>query len=452
MESPFSQSSQQSTEVIETPADKKTGDIRQTTLFGTIPHEENNVEQRHASPEKLESEPKAAVQPPKTEYTDEYIKKYLSSAHGSYLFDMRYWKRADRTEIVERLQSGWKDATNDGHGNLLIRTWLERGKPIDEITDFLMSIRDRQIVQMRDSWRHSLCRHTSHSAEHFDEVYSYYVGCCRALGQKPEPANVINEIARKKGEKNDDSTPGEHGITEPKHDSFEQAESKRGTKTDNLQLEKTAATKQAPSKYSKGDHVRFTRLDRKIEGVVKEAWWSKGSWHYSIDAGDTLYGSISERDILQVERPAAAKLPTTLKRGKPRQKTPKTKKRRTKREARTTTPAPPAMPKSSGGMSKITEITAYRAGDIFGDKAIDPEKDVVSIKTENKARLVLSVPRGTIFRDGEWHVFDRKQMTRSVGFEKSRFGAFTRRYERWPCKGLEVETVKNAKGFLTIAT
>jgi hypothetical protein len=100
--------------------------------------------------------------------------------------------------------------------------------------------------------------------------------------------------------------------------------------------------------------------------------------------------------------------------------------------------------------SRIAGIKVRTAKEVFGGAAKDPDRAVAVIWTENGARLVLTVPLGSRYQDGRWIVFDREAFERSVGHERSRFGAFLRRYKKFPRVGMVVKTSADGRGYWTI--
>ena len=96
--------------------------------------------------------------------------------------------------------------------------------------------------------------------------------------------------------------------------------------------------------------------------------------------------------------------------------------------------------KSVAETSKIASVEVKKASEIFGKKAIDPEKRIIKIETENDADLTISLPKGLDYVDGKWRVLNKLQFTRSFRNKASKFGAFARKYEKWPNVGAEVET------------
>ena len=99
--------------------------------------------------------------------------------------------------------------------------------------------------------------------------------------------------------------------------------------------------------------------------------------------------------------------------------------------------------------SVVSRIEVKSCREVFGDSAYHPDRPAAIVWAENGARLVLGVPLGVKYVDGRWEVFDREAFERSVGYKKSKFGAFIRKYG-WPKVGLEVETAEDERGYLTI--
>lgn len=100
--------------------------------------------------------------------------------------------------------------------------------------------------------------------------------------------------------------------------------------------------------------------------------------------------------------------------------------------------------------SKIATIEVKTAGEIFKDKAKNPDKPTVRIETENGATLNISQPKGMTYADGKWSIHNKLQAHRSTMNKQSKFRAFLQRYKQWPHVGLEVDTSVDPEGFLRI--
>jgi hypothetical protein len=104
------------------------------------------------------------------------------------------------------------------------------------------------------------------------------------------------------------------------------------------------------------------------------------------------------------------------------------------------------------GKSKVANIEIKAARAVFGERAFNPDRPVVVVWAENGARLPLMVPLGVKYMDGRWVVFNQRAYSQSVSYEKSKFGAFVRKYGGMPVVGLLVETQVDDRGFLVICT
>ncbi|MEM3452505.1 MAG: hypothetical protein QW835_02630, partial [Candidatus Hadarchaeum sp.] len=102
------------------------------------------------------------------------------------------------------------------------------------------------------------------------------------------------------------------------------------------------------------------------------------------------------------------------------------------------------------GASRIVRIELKTGKEIFGLKASNPDRPIAVVWTENGARLVLTIPLGAKFQDGRWHVFDPEAFKSSIENPKSKFGAFFRRYRRFPQIGMVVKTAVDSRGYWTI--
>jgi len=98
-------------------------------------------------------------------------------------------------------------------------------------------------------------------------------------------------------------------------------------------------------------------------------------------------------------------------------------------------------------LAKITQIDVLRAEALFGKKAKAPDRMIVRIRTDDGAELVTNLPLGTEYSHGKWAVTNQELKERSLSHPDSKFAAFLRRYQTWPCVGVEVETAVNERGF-----
>lgn len=100
--------------------------------------------------------------------------------------------------------------------------------------------------------------------------------------------------------------------------------------------------------------------------------------------------------------------------------------------------------------SKITRIELKTGKEVFGAKASSPDRPIAVVWTENGARLVLTIPMGARYQGERWQVFDPEAFKRSIENERSKFGAFLRRYGKFPQVGMVVKTAVNGRGYWTI--
>ena len=100
--------------------------------------------------------------------------------------------------------------------------------------------------------------------------------------------------------------------------------------------------------------------------------------------------------------------------------------------------------------SKIAKMEVRPVREVFGEKAHNPDRSAVVIWTENGARLPFMIPLGARYANGTWEVFDPEAFDRSVSHERSKFGAFLRRYKTWPHIGKAVSTRVDRRGYLVI--
>jgi hypothetical protein len=100
--------------------------------------------------------------------------------------------------------------------------------------------------------------------------------------------------------------------------------------------------------------------------------------------------------------------------------------------------------------SKIVAVEIKKAAELFGDKAKQPDRDIVKLRTENGADLVFSKPKGLEYIDGKWVVKNRVQAVRSVRNKLSKFGRFMEKYGCYPVVGTTVETSIDDSGFVKI--
>lgn len=100
--------------------------------------------------------------------------------------------------------------------------------------------------------------------------------------------------------------------------------------------------------------------------------------------------------------------------------------------------------------SKISNIEVRPAKDVFGENAYSPDRPVIVVWAENGARLPLMVPLGARYENGKWSVLDSKKYNASISYDRSKFGAFVKKYGSAPVLGLKVETVLNGREYLII--
>lgn len=100
--------------------------------------------------------------------------------------------------------------------------------------------------------------------------------------------------------------------------------------------------------------------------------------------------------------------------------------------------------------SRIASMEIKKSAEIFGNKAKRPDADMLVLKAENDADLTMGFPKGLNYSNDRWNIVNRVQAVRSTRNKLSTFGAFLRKYKRWPTIGLEVETDLDADGFARI--
>ncbi len=100
--------------------------------------------------------------------------------------------------------------------------------------------------------------------------------------------------------------------------------------------------------------------------------------------------------------------------------------------------------------SKIVNIEVKKAKEIFGDKAQDPEKDMVVVTCENGARTTLSLPAGLSWNGSEFSIADEGDFKGALRFPQLKFRRFVEQYGFLPKIGLEVNTYSDNQGFLRV--
>lgn len=130
------------------------------------------------------------------------------------------------------------------------------------------------------------------------------------------------------------------------------------------------------------------------------------------------------------EKPPAATAPTTVAVAKPEVKE--------------------LLEGSAAERSRLAKIEVKKAAEIFGDKAKQPDRDILEIQAENDANLTCSYPKGLEYTGEQWIIKNRVQATRSIRNKLSKFGAFLRKYGQYPTIGIEVETDLDDDGFARI--
>lgn len=99
---------------------------------------------------------------------------------------------------------------------------------------------------------------------------------------------------------------------------------------------------------------------------------------------------------------------------------------------------------------KITAIEVLKANEVFGDKAKEPDREVVRITTSKGARETHSLPKGLEVKGGDFLVTDKISASRSLSSNNSWFGRYMRKYGTSPKVGQDVLVSVQGNGFLAI--
>jgi len=101
--------------------------------------------------------------------------------------------------------------------------------------------------------------------------------------------------------------------------------------------------------------------------------------------------------------------------------------------------------------AKIKDITIVKASEIFGDKAILPDKQFLQFTldtTQDKVRIAL--PTGLEYKNDTYNIVDMISYTRSINNPASYFRRFLEKYGKPPTKEMEIEIRITQRGFLEL--
>lgn len=107
--------------------------------------------------------------------------------------------------------------------------------------------------------------------------------------------------------------------------------------------------------------------------------------------------------------------------------------------------------KNEEGMeAEIVDIEVWEAKDVFGVQAIRPEREMLMIELDIGYEVVIPLPQGLGYEDGEYIIKDTLKVRRSLMNENSKFRKFVRRYESAPKIGMKVVVCLDNKGFVRV--
>lgn len=104
----------------------------------------------------------------------------------------------------------------------------------------------------------------------------------------------------------------------------------------------------------------------------------------------------------------------------------------------------------AGERATIVSAETHKASEIFKDKAKDPERDMLKLIADNDSTLTMSFPKGMAYENNKWRIINKIKAVRSTRNKLSKFGAFLRKYGKYPEIGVEVETDLDEDGFARI--
>lgn len=145
-----------------------------------------------ANPEKSERITKSKVNNNNTQYSVDYIKNHWRK--DCYIFDLRWYKNnAEREEVLEKVKSNYIE--NAGHSSLLLPIMKSHGWSDDEITDYLMTLRENHLNILRNYAMDEIERIdlTFWAVERVIKCYRHYRKYCIAVKQNPKPLKEILE-------------------------------------------------------------------------------------------------------------------------------------------------------------------------------------------------------------------------------------------------------------------
>ena len=100
---------------------------------------------------------------------------------------------------------------------------------------------------------------------------------------------------------------------------------------------------------------------------------------------------------------------------------------------------------------EIVSIGTRLAGEIFGEKARNPERQHVELGLKSGITVSMSMPKGIIWDGEHFDIEDVFAARRSLQNKLSKFAAFMRKYGKTPRVGMQVGTVADEKGFTRLA-
>jgi len=99
---------------------------------------------------------------------------------------------------------------------------------------------------------------------------------------------------------------------------------------------------------------------------------------------------------------------------------------------------------------EVEAVEIKTAGEVYGEKARNPDKVVVVVTTKKGARMALGLPKGTEYRDGIFVIVDKIAAARSLKNQNSKMVQWIRKYGKAPHVGQKVKVTVNEAGFLDI--
>ena len=139
-----------------------------------------------------ESVTKPKVDNNNQQYSVDYIKNHWRK--DFYLFDLRWYENnAEREEVLEKVKNNYVE--NAGHSSFLLPIMKSHGWSDEQITDYLMTLREKHLTTLRDNAQDEIEKINLEfwAVERVITCYQEYRQYCITLKQTPTPVRKILE-------------------------------------------------------------------------------------------------------------------------------------------------------------------------------------------------------------------------------------------------------------------